>query len=123
MTNTTVLILEDEQLAADELERLLKIVRPGYIVESKIGSVNKATKWLGQYTPDLILSDIQLADGTCFEIFDNLTIEIPIIFTTAYNQYAIKAFKEFSIDYLLKPFGEKDLEVALEKFEKIQNSR
>ena len=117
-----VLILEDEQLAADDLEKLLKSVKPEYSVLSKIGSVTKAKEYLSANSPDLILSDIQLADGTCFDIFEEIDLEIPIIFTTAYNQYAIKAFKEFSIDYLLKPFGKQDLELALDKFEKIQGA-
>jgi len=96
--------------------------RPEYEILEIIGSVKKATAWLQSDSPDLILSDIQLADGTCFEVFENLNKEIPIIFITAYNQYAIQAFKEFSIDYLLKPIEPKEFQNAIEKFEKLHSA-
>ena len=112
---TQVLLLEDEPLAANDLKKILKDLRPDYEIIEIIGSVKKAIYWLEKNNPDLILSDIQLADGTCFEIFESINKEIPIIFITAYNQYAIQAFKEFSIDYLLKPIDRKELKNALEK--------
>jgi DNA-binding LytR/AlgR family response regulator len=117
-----VLMLEDEPLAANELKNILKELRPDYKVLDIIGSVKKGISWIEKENPDLILSDIQLADGTCFEIFENINKEIPIIFITAYNQYAIQAFKEFSIDYLLKPIDRKELQNAIEKFEKLHTT-
>jgi DNA-binding LytR/AlgR family response regulator len=119
---TQILLLEDEPLAADELKKVLKDIRPDYKILEIIGSVKRAISWLESVSPDLILSDIQLADGTCFEIFENIDKEIPIIFITAYNQYAIQAFKEYSIDYLLKPIDRKELKSALEKFEKLHST-
>lgn len=119
---TQVLLLEDEPLAANDIENILLKFRPDYEIVKIIGSVKKAINWLQSENPDLILSDIQLADGTCFEIFENIDKGIPIIFITAYNQYAIKAFKEFSIDYLLKPIDPKEFENAIEKFEKLNST-
>lgn len=119
---TQVLLLEDEPLAADELKKILTKIRPGYEVREHIGSIKKAIVYLTKETPDLILSDIQLADGTCFEIFEKIEKEIPIIFITAYNQYAIQAFKEFSIDYLLKPVDSIEFRKAIEKYEKLHSA-
>jgi len=119
---TRVLILEDEPLAAADIKKRLLKIRPEYKVLESLGSVKKAVNWLKDEDPDLILSDIQLADGTCFEIFEKINKEIPIIFITAYNQYAIQAFKEFSVDYLLKPIDPRELEQAIDKFEKLHSA-
>ena len=119
---TQILLLEDELLAAEDLKKILKDLRPDYEILEIIGSVEKAISWLEGENPDLVLSDIQLADGTCFEIFERINKEIPIIFITAYNQYAIQAFKEFSIDYLLKPIDRNELQNALEKFERLHTT-
>jgi len=117
---TRVLILEDEPLAANDLENILLKIKPEFEVVNKIGSIKKGIDFLNNEKVDLILSDIQLADGTCFEIFEKVEREIPIIFITAYNQYAIQAFKEISIDYILKPIGKEELVMALEKYEKLK---
>jgi DNA-binding LytR/AlgR family response regulator len=119
---TQILLLEDEPLAAEDLKKILKDLRPDYEIIEIIGSVEKAISWLEEENPDLVLSDIQLADGTCFEIFERINKEIPIIFITAYNQYAIQAFKEFSIDYLLKPIEREELQNAIEKFERLHRT-
>ena len=96
-----ILIIEDEPLAATDLQNLLKRIEPSAVVEAILSSVEAAKKWFGQYPlPDLILSDIQLSDGISFDIFENLHLSCPIIFTTAYDEYAIRAFKLNSIDYL-----------------------
>src|SRR5687768_11567747 len=99
-----VLIIEDEPLVAKDLENLLKRIEPTVQIETVLSSVESAKKWFASHAlPDLILSDIQLSDGISFDIFENLRLSCPIIFTTAYDDYAIRAFKLNSIDYLLKP--------------------
>ncbi len=115
-----VLIVEDEPLAAERLQHLLRTCEPGIEVVDLIDSVEDAVTFFrsGKKT-DLLLLDIQLADGKSFEIFDKVKIDTPIIFTTAFDQYAIQAFKVHSIDYLLKPFQQSDLNCAIEKFRKI----
>ena len=112
-----VLIVEDEKIAADRLVRLLKNVAPEHVLESHLDSVSSTVGWLRKNgEPDLLFLDIQLADGLSFEIFEQLKINCPIIFTTAYSEYALKAFKVNSIDYLLKPISEEDLRLAVEKY-------
>lgn len=114
-----ILIIEDEVRAANQLERLLASCNFEYVLLSLIDTVVDAIKWFeSQGMPDLVFMDIQLADGLSFEIFQNVTVEAPIIFTTAYDQYAIQAFKVNSIDYLLKPIQKSDLQKALKKFTK-----
>lgn len=116
-----VLIIEDERPAADKLQRLLLSVRPGWQVASTIETVEQAVEWLANNEPpSLILMDIQLSDGICFEIFEQIKVSAPVIFTTAYDEYAIRAFKVNSIDYLLKPIERQSLEAALTKFEQMQ---
>ena len=96
-----ILILEDEPLAAKRIESLVKSVEPSGEILAKIESVRGAVKWLSENPqPDLILMDIQLADGLSFEIFTQVGVKAPIIFTTAYDEYAIRAFKVNSVDYL-----------------------
>lgn len=111
------IIIEDEQLASKRLRELMETIRPNYEFVSKFDSVEGATISLPVLSYDLILMDIQLADGNSFDIFDQITVKTPIIFTTAYDEYAIKAFKINSVDYLLKPIDESELVKALEKFE------
>lgn len=113
------LIVEDERLAYEELKRMLINLRPDYSIEGHTRTVIDTIKYLNEYSVDLILMDIRLADGNCFEIFNHIDVSTPIIFTTAYDEHAIKAFKLNSIDYLLKPFDEKELGRALTKFENI----
>ena len=114
-----VVIVEDEMLAAKKLKQLLIEVEPGIEILETLESVEDAVNWFTQNaTPELIFMDIQLDDGISFEIFDALKIDAPIIFTTAYNDYAIRAFKVNSVDYLLKPIDKSALKEALEKFKK-----
>lgn len=111
-----VLIFEDEKLASERLIELLKELRPEMEVVNSIKSVEAGVLWLeNNEQPDLIISDIQLLDGTSFEIFSQIQISCPVIFTTAYDQYAIKAFEVNSVDYLLKPIQSEKLKAALDK--------
>ncbi|PSK90392.1 LytR/AlgR family response regulator transcription factor [Taibaiella chishuiensis] len=113
-----ILILEDEQLNAERLQRLLLKIRPGIMVLAVLPSVKKAVEWLEDNAPpDLVMMDIRLADGESFEIFNLAEVSCPVIFTTAYDEYALKAFKYNSIDYLLKPVEERELEAAVLKLE------
>lgn len=118
MTMIKTLIVEDEELLANNLELALKEVEPTLEVVAKLESVASSIKWLTNNKPDLIFLDIQLSDGLSFEIFEKVMVESPVIFLTAYNQYAIRAFKLNSIDYLLKPLNIADLKNALSKFKK-----
>lgn len=114
-----VLIIEDEPLVARDLRSLITKLEPEATISAILGSVEQAKAWFAtNQQPELILADIQLADGVSFEVFETLKITCPIIFTTAYDAYAIRAFKLNSIDYLLKPIDEKELERALTKFKK-----
>ncbi|UKT65929.1 LytR/AlgR family response regulator transcription factor [Pedobacter mucosus] len=113
------LIVEDERFAQEELKRMMGKLRPGYLLEKQTKTVIDTIAFLKTFTVDLILMDVRLADGSCFEIFYHIDVSTPVIFTTAYDEHAIKAFKLNSIDYLLKPFDEKELEAALIKFENI----
>lgn len=112
-----ILIVEDEPLAAKDLENLLRRIEPSIEIQSIVSSVAAAKTWFSiNPQPNLILSDIQLSDGISFEIYENMSLTCPIIFTTAYDDYAIRAFKLNSIDYLLKPIDKEELEGALQKF-------
>jgi len=117
-----ILIVEDESLAADRLQGLIEKTRPDVNISGKTGSVKDSIKWLRHHKADLIFLDIQLSDGISFSIFEQVETEAPIIFTTAYDQYAIKAFQLNSIAYLLKPVRKQELEAALSKFEKLQKA-
>lgn len=117
-----VLIIEDEPFAQQELIRLLNSIDRDIRVMRCIDSVEESIQFFnGNEQPDLIFMDIQLSDGLSFEIFDRTTVSAPVIFTTAFDDYAIKAFKVNSIDYLLKPIEEEDLAKAIEKFRKTQS--
>ena len=119
-----VLIIEDERPAAEKLEKMVRVVHPEVRILAKLESVIDSINWLNSNEkPDLIFMDIQLDDGICFEIFDSVNIETPIIFTTAYDSYAIKAFQVNSVDYLLKPIEEQALKKALEKYNMIYQTR
>jgi DNA-binding LytR/AlgR family response regulator len=112
-----ILIIEDEPRAANQLRNLLKECNFDYQLLEIIDSVQDAILWFGNNTsPDLVFLDIQLADGLSFEIFQKVDVTAPIIFTTAFDQYAIQAFKVNSVDYLLKPIQKSDLDHALTKF-------
>lgn len=115
-----VVIVEDEKLAADKLQQLLTAIRPEIQILQVLETVEDAASWFLQHPkPDLIFMDIQLDDGISFEIFDAVKIEAPVIFTTAYDEYAIRAFKVNSVDYLLKPIEKEALVRAIQKFEKV----
>ncbi|HZK07117.1 MAG TPA: LytTR family DNA-binding domain-containing protein [Bacteroidales bacterium] len=115
-----VLIIEDETRAANRLIKLLEKLAPEAELINTLESVRDSVKFLkSNTTPDLIFSDIQLADGLSFEIFKQVEVQCPIIFTTAYDQYAIEAFNTNGIDYLLKPIEEERLEQALKKLESL----
>src|SRR5690606_5311038 len=115
------IIIEDEKLAAERLEELINEIDPLIEISSKLTSVEQSIKYLKQNKPDLIFLDIQLEDGLSFSIFEKVDVDIPIIFTTAYDQYAIKAFKLNSIDYLLKPIKREELREALNKYKNIKS--
>ena len=116
-----ILLLEDEYPAAERLQRLLRQADPAAEVLAVLRSVADARQWLASNpAPDLILSDIQLSDGLSFEIFAGLVVRSPIVFTTAYDEYAIRAFRVRSIDYLLKPIKLAALQAALTKFHDLQ---
>jgi len=113
-----VIIVEDEQIAAIRLENLLLKSTREIEVLAKLDTVKRVVEWLRtNKSPDLIFMDIQLADGLCFEIFDKVEVNCPVIFTTSYDQYAIRAFKVNSIDYILKPLDPGELYNAINKFE------
>lgn len=117
MHNIKVIIIEDEKPTARALTR--KIEALGYTVFHTLHSVAQSKEWFkNNDEPDLIFMDIQLSDGLSFEIFDDIKINSSIIFTTAYDEFAIQAFKLNSIDYLLKPVMEEELKFALNKYEK-----
>jgi DNA-binding LytR/AlgR family response regulator len=112
-----LLLIEDEYPAAERLQRLLRQAAPAAEVLGVVRSVAAGRRWFSENpAPDLILSDIQLADGLSFEIFDQAGLTSPIIFTTSYDEYAIKAFRVRSVDYLLKPIKLTDLQAALAKY-------
>lgn len=118
-----VLIIEDEQPAAKRLHKMLNEIEPDINVLDSIVSVSTAIKWFAENkTPELIFSDIQLSDGLSFEIFKSVNLNCPVIFTTAYDQYAIEAFKVNSIDYLLKPIKKDELSNAVKKFKKLSGT-
>lgn len=114
-----ILVIENERPAAEKIVKLLKKIDKTVTILGIIETVEEAINRI-QYKPepDLILMDIQLDDGLCFEIFETITVDIPVIFTTAYDEYTLKAFKVNSVDYLLKPINEESLKTALAKFNK-----
>ena len=111
-----IIIIEDEKPAARLLQR--KVEKLGLNVNQMLHSVEESIAWFQTNNhPDLIFLDIQLSDGLSFEIFEKIEIKSAVIFTTAYDEYALRAFKLNSIDYLLKPIDEDDLEIAINKFQ------
>ncbi|AQX07259.1 LytR/AlgR family response regulator transcription factor [Elizabethkingia ursingii] len=116
-----ILIIEDERPNAERLIRLIQGIKPQAKILSVLESVSESVEWLeSNDKPDLIMMDIKLSDGLSFEIFDKTQlVDVPIIFTTAYDEYAIKAFKQYSIDYLLKPVDKEELGIAFEKYDQL----
>lgn len=113
------LIIEDEVPAQRLVRELVRELRPGWEEAACLDSVEGAVKWLNNHShPDVVFMDIQLSDGLCFDILERVAIEGMIIFTTAYDEYAVRAFKVNSIDYLLKPIKKTELSEALAKFER-----
>jgi DNA-binding LytR/AlgR family response regulator len=115
------IIIEDEKRAADRLERMILESRADIEIIERLESIRESVDYLNSGVAlDVIFADIQLADGLSFEIFEQVKIDCPVIFTTAYDQYAIKAFKNNGIDYLLKPIDTTELGVALDKLKAMQ---
>lgn len=116
-------IIEDEKAAVRNLTSLLNEVKPEAEIIAILDSINSTIEWFDIHPmPELVFMDIHLADGSAFEIFDHISITCPIIFTTAYDEYALRAFKVNSIDYLLKPIGKEDIEHAFEKLDNLQDT-
>ena len=112
-----VLIIEDEKPASNKLIRLLNNMEVSLEILETLTSVEDSINWLNNHpAPDLIFMDVQLEDGICFDIFESIEIQSPVIFTTAYDHYAIRAFKVNSVDYLLKPIDQKELKQAVDKY-------
>lgn len=117
-----ILIVEDEELAVKKLTKTVNSVDENAEIIGVADSIKGTVEWLGSHpAPDLILMDIELADGQSFEIFGLTEVKSPVIFTTSYDEYALQAFKVNSIDYLLKPVQKEDLEVALNKYKQLKN--
>lgn len=117
-----VLIVEDEPQAVERLVSLIAKVRPGAEIAGVLDSVKSAVRWFSrQQHADLALMDIQLGDGLSFDIFQQVRVNMPVIFVTAYDEYALKAFKVNSIDYILKPVDESELGRAFDKFESMKS--
>jgi two-component system, LytTR family, response regulator LytT len=117
-----ILIVEDEDLAVKKIQKTLTSVDPGAQVVGITDSITATVDWLKTNpSPDLILMDIELSDGQSFEIFTRVDVKSAVVFTTSYDEYALKAFKVNSIDYLLKPIQKEDLESALHKYRQMKN--
>lgn len=118
-----ILIVEDEPHAAQRLQMLTTELIPDANILASIDTVKKAVQWLKSNKPELIFMDIQLADGLSFQIFEQVQIGSPVIFTTAYDEYALRAFKVNSIDYILKPVDKEELNKALQKLSTLSGNR
>lgn len=117
-----VLIIEDEAPASRRLQRLLTELEPSIEIAGNLESVEASVSWLKDNpAPDIIFMDIQLSDGLSFDIFKYINVDSPVIFTTAYDEYAIQAFKVNSIDYLLKPIDTENLSASIEKYKRIKD--
>jgi DNA-binding LytR/AlgR family response regulator len=116
-----VFIIEDEQLGVDRLKKLLNEIDPAIEILGSSESIRSTVKWFKTNTPpDLLFMDIELADGQSFEIFNQVNINCPIVFTTSFDEYALQAFKVNSIDYLLKPIKKEELRNSIEKYKEVQ---
>src|SRR3954471_17603160 len=112
-----ILIIEDEEAASQRLQKMVADVLPNADILPPIVSISSAVDWFMHNTsPDLIFLDVHLADGQSFEIFRKIKVTTPVIFTTAYDQYALEAFRVNSIDYLLKPIKKDELSRAVNKY-------
>ncbi|MEO1053186.1 MAG: LytTR family DNA-binding domain-containing protein [Bacteroidota bacterium] len=118
-----VLIVEDEAPAFRRLQKVLEEINPEIEIVDVLDSVEESIKWFeSQPLPDLVFMDIQLSDGLSFEIFDAVTVNKPVIFTTAFDEYMLRAFKVNSVDYLLKPIKKEELAASLAKYENLRNA-
>ncbi|HMJ47142.1 MAG TPA: LytTR family DNA-binding domain-containing protein [Ferruginibacter sp.] len=118
-----ILIVEDEELAVKKLIKTLQAVDDTAVIAGVSDSIKSTVEWLqANPEPDLILMDIELADGQSFEIFNLISLKSPVVFTTSYDEYALKAFKVNSIDYLLKPVQKDELAAALHKYKEVKNA-
>lgn len=116
-----LLIIEDEPTAARRLNRQIMSLLPEATIEGPLATVEEALSWFSQHAmPDLIFMDIHLADGSSFDLLDQVPLTVPIIFTTAYDEYALQAFKAHSIDYLLKPVKQESLAAAIQKWQSLR---
>lgn len=123
-THMKVVIIEDEFLTAQRLDSLLNKYDPTMEIMAILPSVEESVKWFKENKdPDLVFMDIHLEDGQSFSIFESINLDIPVIFTTAYDEYMIKAFKVNSIDYLMKPINAEELAVAIDKFKRVQGEK
>lgn len=119
-----VVIIEDEFLTAQRLDSLLNKYDPTIEVMAILPSVAESVKWFKQDNdPDLVFMDIHLEDGQSFSIFESINLDVPVIFTTAYDEYMIKAFKVNSIDYLMKPVNAEELAQAIDKFKRVHGEK
>jgi two-component system response regulator LytT len=117
-----ILIIEDELKTAQSLERMILAIRPGAKITGQYQSVESTVNALSEGPmPDLIFMDIQLADGLCFEIFKAVKITCPVVFCTAFDEYALEAFKSNGVDYVLKPFSKQHIEEAFKKVDELKN--
>ncbi|MBL0183858.1 MAG: response regulator transcription factor [Chitinophagaceae bacterium] len=115
-----ILIIEDEELAVKKLHKMLVSIDKDIEVIANLDSIESSVEWLENHeVPDLVMMDIELLDGQSFEIFNRVKVKSPVIFTTSYDEYALKAFKVNSVDYLLKPIQKEDLTAALDKYKKM----
>jgi len=118
-----ILLIEDEHLAAEKMQKMLQEAAPEVEILASLESIQESLNWLNNNAcPDLIVSDIHLADGLCFDIFTQMGTQCPIIFTTAYEKYALQAFEVNSVDYLLKPIRMEQLKNSLDKFKERRNN-
>jgi DNA-binding LytR/AlgR family response regulator len=117
------IIIEDEPLVARDLQKVIKEIDPTITIVTVLDSLKKCIAYFkSNPTPDLLFMDVQLSDGVSFDLFNEIQLDCPIIFTTAYDEYAIRAFKLNSIDYLLKPVDKNELKVSIQKFLRIKES-
>ena len=118
-----IAIIEDEELAQEQLEFLLKRYKPDVEIVAQLAAVKEAVSWFQNHpAPDLAFFDIQLTDGASFEIMDQVTIQCPIIFATAYQEYTLKAFQTNGIAYILKPYDQQEIAAAMQKYEQLRHN-
>ncbi len=115
-----ILICEDEALAGSHLARIVRGIRPDAEILAVLETGKQVAAWLSQVTPDLVFMDIELADGPCFASLDGVEIGCPVVFATAYDHYAVQAFRLNGIDYLIKPITEEQVAAAFEKLERMR---